>query len=247
VSDLFSIARLRGGACLCLVLLSSIVGAQTDIPPFGPAYIQEEVATIAITMDPDSAAEMLFGDVGYASTNSFPATVQFLSTVADTLIDTVAVRLRGNTSLFSPKKSFKIDLNAFISGQKYVDLEKLNVNANQNDPSLLRAGLSWNILRRMGLAGSRTSHVKVLLNGEYMGAYLNTEHFDEEFVEEYYDRDNGNFYKCLWPATLDYISQNPDDYKFEVNGRRAYELKTNDEEDDYTDLAGFITPSSGHF
>ena len=92
----------------------------------------------------------------------------------------------------------------------------------------------------MGLAGSRTSHVRVEINGDYMGAYLNTEHFDEEFVEEYYDGDDGNFYKCLWPMTLEYISQEPDDYKFEVNGRRAYELKTNDELDDYTDIAEFI-------
>ena len=240
VHDLIPVGPLHGWACLSLILLAGSLSAQTDIPPFGPAYIQEEVATIAITMDPDSAAEMLFGEVEYAATNPFPATVQFVSTSVDTLIDTIAVRLRGNTSLFAPKKSFKIDLNAFIAGQKYADLEKLNVNANQNDPSLLRAGLSWNILRRMGLAGSRTSHVRLELNGEYMGAYLNTEHFDEEFIEEYYDKDNGNFYKCLWPATLEYISQEPDDYKFEVNGRRAYELKTNDEEDDYTDIAAFI-------
>ena len=229
--------KIRLTLMFCLPVLA---WAQTDIPPFGPAYIQDEVATIAITMDPDSAAEMLFGEVGYAATNPFPAAVQFISTAVDTLIDTIAVRLRGNTSLSAPKKSFKIDLNAFIAGQKYADLEKLNVNANQNDPSLLRAGLSWNILRRMGLAGSRTSHVRLELNGEYMGAYLNTEHFDEEFIEEYYDQDDGNFYKCLWPATLEYISQEPDDYKFEVNGRRAYELKTNDDEDDYTDIAEFI-------
>ena len=134
----------------------------------------------------------------------FPATIGYQSSVLDTLIDTVAVRLRGNTSLFAPKKSFKVDLNAFIPGQKFADLEKINLNANQNDPSLLRAALSWNILRRMGLAGSRTSMVKVMLNGEYMGAYVNTEHMDEEFVEEYYDKDGGNFYKCLWPATLEY-------------------------------------------
>ena len=214
--------------------------AQTDIPPFGPAFVQEELATLSITMDVDSAEAMLFGDVEYAAANTFPATMHYAFSTVDTIIDTIGVRLRGNTSLFAPKKSFKVDLNAFIPGQKYADLEKLNVNANQNDPSLLRAGLSWNILRRMGLAGSRTSHVRVELNGEYMGAYLNTEHMDEEFVEEYYDRDGGNFYKCLWPATLEYISQEPDDYKFEVNGRRAYELKTNDEEDDYTDIAGFI-------
>lgn len=214
--------------------------AQTDIPPFGPAYVQDELATLSITMDPDSVDAMLFGDVDYAATNPFPATVHYQSSTVDTIIPNVGVRLRGNTSLFSPKKSFKVDLNAFVPGQKYVDLEKLNVNANQNDPSLLRAGLSWNILRRMGLAGSRTSHVKVELNGEYLGAYLNTEHFDEEFVEEYYDKDAGNFYKCLWPASLEYMSQTPDDYKFEVNGRRAYELKTNKVADDYTDIAEFI-------
>ena len=214
--------------------------AQTDIPPFGPVFLQEEVATVDITMDPDSLDAMLFGDVGYAASNPFPATFHYISTVIDTVIDTTAIRLRGNTSLAAPKKSFKIDLNAFIPGQKFADLEKLNLNANQNDPSILRAALSWNILRRMGLAGSRTSMVKLMLNGQYMGLYVNTEHMDEEFVEEYYDKDGGNFYKCLWPATLEYISDAPDDYKFEVNGRRAYELKTNTEEDDYTDIAGFI-------
>lgn len=225
---------------MVFVLIGLWSQAQTDIPPFGPVFAQEEVATIQITMDPDSVETMLFGDLDYASTNAFPATFEYVSSAVDTLIDNIAVRLRGNTSLFAFKKSFKVDLNAFIPGQKYADLEKLNLNANQNDPSLLRAGLSWNILRRMGLSGSRTSHVKLMVNGEYMGAYVNTEHLDEEFVEEYYDKDDGNFYKCLWPATLEYISQNPDDYKFEVNGRRAYDLKTNDEQDDYSDIAGFI-------
>ena len=224
--------------------------AQTDFPDFAPVFLQDEIATVVITMDPDSADAMLFGDVDYASSNPFPATIGYQSSVLDTIIDTVAVRLRGNTSLFAPKKSFKVDLNAFIPGQKFADLEKLNLNANQNDPSLLRAALSWNILRRMGLAGSRTSLVKVMLNGAYMGAYVNTEHMDEEFVEEYYDKDGGNFYKCLWPATLEYISPNADDYKLEVNGRRVYELKTNTGEDDYSDLAEFIgilnnTPDEG--
>jgi spore coat protein CotH len=185
--------------------------AQTDIPAWGPVFLQDEVATVVITMDADNAEAMLFGDVEYASTNPFPATIGYQSAVLDTLIDTVAVRLRGNTSLFAPKKSFKVDLNAFIPGQKWADLEKLNLNANQNDPSVLRAALSWNILRKMGLAGSRTSMVKVMLNGEYMGVYVNTEHMDEEFVEEYYDKDGGNFYKCLWPATLEYVGPYPDD------------------------------------
>ncbi len=226
---------------LGLLLVSGVTRAQTDIPPFGPVFLQDEIATLEVTMDADSLYAMLFGDVDYAASNPFPSSIHYISSVIDTVIDTTAIRLRGNTSLAAPKKSFKIDLNAFIPGQKFADLEKLNLNANQNDPSILRAALSWNILRRMGLAGSRTSLVKLMLNGQYMGLYVNTEHMDEEFVEEYYDRDGGNFYKCLWPATLDYISEEPDDYKFEVNGRRAYELKTNTDEDDYTDIATFIS------
>ena len=191
-------------------------------------------------MESESVESMLFGDPEYASTNPYPAMVQFQSSVDDTTFSLVAVRLRGNTGLTAPKKNFKVDLNAFMPDQKYADLEKLNLNANQNDPSLLRAGLSWNILRRMGLSGSRTSHVRVEINGDYMGAYLNTEHFDEEFVEEYYDNDNGNLYKCRFPADLAYISGNPDDYKIEIDGQRIYELKTNVEADDYSDIAEFI-------
>ena len=82
--------------------------AQTDIPPYGPAFIQDEIATIAITMEQGSVDEMLFGDTDYASTNPFPAMVEFQSSVEDSLFDFVAVRLRGNTSLIPPQKSFKV-------------------------------------------------------------------------------------------------------------------------------------------
>ena len=118
VENLKSMRRL---GCILMVWATQLLSspfAQTDIPPFGPAFEQGELATIYITMDMDNAQAMLFGDIDYASTTPFPATFQYLTSAVDTLIDTIAVRLRGNTSLFAPKKSFKIDLNAFISGQK---------------------------------------------------------------------------------------------------------------------------------
>ena len=41
---------------------------------------------------------------------------------------------------------------------------------------------------------------------------------------------------------LTFISSNPNDYKFtRSDGRRAYELKTNVQEDDYSDLAQLIS------
>ena len=70
--------------------------------------------------------------------------------------------------------------------------------------------------------------------------YLNVEHVDEEFVDKRYGNQDGNLYKCLWPADLEYLGSNPDLYKIDMGGRRAYDLKTNTELDDYTDIAHFI-------
>ncbi len=58
----------------------------------------------------------------------------------------------------------------------------------------------------------------------------------------YFDNQgDGNLYKCTYPADLDYISNNPDDYKFALWGTRHYELKTNEYIDDYSDLSTFIS------
>ena len=238
-------AAVLGWACWTAAL------GQTDIPFYGPLYDSSGVATVQVWMSPDSVEALLYGDVGYAANNLFPADMYYFDPAgapSDTALN-IGVRLRGNTSLNSPKKSFKLDLNEFVQGQKLYDVEKLNLNANQNDPSLLRAAISWQMIREAGLPGTRTSFVRFHLNEDYMGLYVNTEHMDEEWVEEYYDSDGGNLYKCLWPADLMYLGADPDDYKLVVNGRRPYDLQTNQGGDDYSDLALFIdvlnnTPNS---
>lgn len=191
-------------------------------------------------MAPDDLDDLLFGDTETASTVLLPATFHYIASGMDDTLYDVGVRLRGNTSLTAPKKSFKIDFNDAVPGQDFYGLEKMNLNANQNDPSLLRAALSWHIIRETGLPGSRTSFVRLEINGDYMGLYVNTEHFDDDFIKARYQYDQGNLYKCLWPATLHDLGSDPDLYKYELYGRRVYELKTNTDVDDYTDLAHFI-------
>ena len=78
------------------------------------------------------------------------------------------------------------------------------------------------------------------INNSYYGVYANVEHINDDFVLQRFGDDSGNLYKCLWPATLEYISNNPSDYKFTSGGRRAYDLKTNSITDDYSDLSNFI-------
>ncbi|MFI5135191.1 MAG: CotH kinase family protein, partial [Chitinophagales bacterium] len=110
-----------------------------------------------------------------------------------------------------------------------------------NDPCITRSKLYWDILKSMRVPGPRANHIDLYINGNYFGLYVNVEEIDENFVKSRFANNNGNLYKCLYPADLNYISNNPDDYKFEFDGRRTYELETNTDADNYTDLANFIS------
>jgi hypothetical protein len=161
----------------------------------------------------------------------------------------VGFRLKGNTSRYSGKKSFKISFNTFTPGTRWQGVKDLNLNGEHNDPSIARARASWILAQRMGVAAARVNHVALYINGSYFGVYANVEHINDDYVERRYGTDDGNLYKCLYPAPLQFLSTNPNAYKFVSGGRRAYELKTNTEADDYSDLARFIqvlnqTPNS---
>jgi hypothetical protein len=83
-------------------------------------------------------------------------------------------------------------------------------------------------------------HIEFYINDVYNGLFILIEHINDDFLNLLYGNDHGNLYKCLWPANLNYISDDPNDYKFESNGRRTYDLKNNLDEDDYSDIANFI-------
>ena len=93
----------------------------------------------------DSLLNLTSSDLIYDSSMEFISSNQVFN------LNNVGIRLRGNTSLTAPKKSFKLDFNSFVPGRKFFGLEKLNLNANQNDPSLFRAAISWDILKEMNL------------------------------------------------------------------------------------------------
>jgi len=217
--------------------LSSLSFAQLNFPADEEIYIKTEVPRIDILIPPDTLA-WIYSNV--ESDAEFHATFVFRNSHILDTIHAIGFRLRGNTSRYSAKKSFKISFNTIVAGRKYQGVEKMNLNGEHNDPSVCRSGLFWDILRRSGNPGARFNHVQVYINGNYYGLYMNVEHIDEEFVETYFGNNNGNLYKCLYPADLTYKGSNPDNYKFVSGGRRAYDLKTNQEADDYSDLAEFI-------
>ena len=211
-------------------------------------FSSESLDRIDVLIDQDSL-DIILQDGNELSDYEFPAT--FIYTYRNTdsevvSIDTVeqiGFRLRGNTSRNSAKKSFKVSFNTFQSGRQYRGLDKMNLNGEHNDPTMMRALLSWDLLRKVDLPAPSANPVQLYINQEYKGLYINVEHIDDEFVQHRFGSDAGNLYKNLYPADLNYRGSNSDAYKFSPSwtDRRTYELKTNTEEDDYSDLATLIS------
>ena len=153
----------------------------------------------------------------------------------------VALRFRGDTIRNKQKKSFRISFNSYNSNDNYYGIEKMDLNADVNDPSLMRSKLAWELYRFLGVPGSRSNHVLLYINDDFYGVYLNTEHIDERYVKERFDNNDGNLFRNLWPADLSYLGSSQEEYKYEFNGRRVYALRTNEDWDDYEDLAVLIT------
>ena len=107
------------GLILALIPLASF--GQLVHPPNSPAFLQNEVAKIYITMNAQDFSTMVGDSLG--TSYEFPATFIYQSSMVNDTVDTVGIRLRGNTSLQSAKKSFKIDFNVYQPGFKWYDLK----------------------------------------------------------------------------------------------------------------------------
>ncbi len=221
-----------------LILLGVIFASGSAIAQVHPAnnnaFLQNEVASIYIDVDPTNLALMLHPD-SLESNHEYPAQFKYVSSVLVDSVDNIGFRLRGNTSRFAEKKSFKVSMNSFIQGQKWLGLEKLNLNGEHNDPSILRSFLSASLLREQNVISSRNSYVRLYINGEYKGLYYNVEHIDENFLDERFPGDdNGNLYKSFWGADMTYLGPSQTAYV------PYYELKTNKSSNDYSGLISFL-------
>jgi len=105
----------------------------------------------------------------------------------------------------------------------------------------MRGLLSWRLFNQYQIPAARATYAALYINGEYKGLYIIVEHYDEEFVQPRFGNNEGNLYKCLYPADLVYLGANQAAYKKMRNSReRIYDLETNEERDDYSDLVDFI-------
>jgi CotH kinase protein len=205
-------------------------------------FAEDTIASIYLTINADSLAQMYtqyWADIEHPTLFIYDD-----GTHRDTLQD-VALRLRGNTSRNAGKKSFKISFNDYQAGRRYQGVKELNLNAQHNDPTLIREKLYYDTWNAFGLPKRRANFVKLYINGTYYGLYTNMEEMDKIWLARNFANSTGNLYKCTYPADLKFIDTTQQAYKNvqsgTVTGGRAYNLQTNKLADNYSDLVAFIT------
>ena len=202
-------------------------------------YDDSEVAIINIEIDPQSLS-WIFDSSNSESDSMHVASVHFQNAYINEYIDSIGFRIRGNTSRNADKKSFKIDFNHFKRGRQFFDIEKINLNGEHNDPSVSRSKICWDIFEKIDIPSTRASHAELHINGEYYGLYVSIEHIDENFLERNFDDHSGNLWKCIWPADLTYRGDDPNSYHPYYSETRPYELKSNEDEYDFSQIARLI-------
>jgi spore coat protein H len=211
-----------------------------QLPEWGVVFPQNEVTKIYLTLPQDSLDLMLSNEY-LGNGIEFSASFRFVSNALTDTVDVVGIRTRGNTSLQAAKKSFKVDFSVNNGIGKWQGIRELNLNGNHNDPSLMRAKLTWDLMRRYDLPGSRVSYTELYINDEYKGLYINVEFIDDIFTDNYFNEKTGNRWKCLYPATLEYLGPNGSNYQVNTSwGTPIYELENNTQLNDYQPLADLV-------
>ncbi|WP_225410570.1 CotH kinase family protein [Stigmatella hybrida] len=93
---------------------------------------------------------------------------------------TVGVRLRGSSSRFFPKKSWRIE---FPKGVEFDGRRKHNLVAEFQDRTMMAEKLAYDLMLAMGLPAPVTKYVRLSINGQYQGVYLDIERVDNSFAK----------------------------------------------------------------
>lgn len=151
-------------------------------------------------------------------------------------ISNVGVQFKGNSSFnnLSQKKSWKIDFNEYVVGQKYNGLKVINLNNGFKDPTFLREKLALDFCNENGIPAPRCTFANVYVNNQLWGFYTIVEQVNTTFLKRWFNENNGNLFKGDPQGTLQWYGSTPSSYY------TKYELKTNETINDWTDLVRLI-------
>jgi len=155
-----------------------------------------------------------------------PATL----TVDGAKYENVGVHFRGASSFMmvgeGRKHSLNLSLDFVHEKQDLGGYRTLNLLNSAGDPTFLRAVLYYQIAREY-LPAPKANWVRVAVNGESWGVYVNVQQFNKDFVDEWFGTKKGARWKAPGRPNgnsgLEYLGDDVAEY------RKRYEIKSSDD------------------
>src|SRR5262245_43922631 len=142
----------------------------------------------------------------------------------------VGVHFRGMSSYMGvgagSKRSLNLSLDFADTTQRLYGYKTLNLFNSHEDTSLMILVL-YSLVARQYIPTPKANLVKVVINGESWGVYVNAQQFDKPFLSDFYKTTKGTRWKVRGSpggdGGLRYLGENVADYK------RRYEIKSTDD------------------
>ncbi len=151
-------------------------------------------------------------------------------TVDGKVYNDVGVHFRGASSFGvgeGRKRSLNLSLDFIHKKQDLKGYRTLNLLNSNGDPTFLRAALYHRIAREY-LPSPQANWVRVVINGESWGVYVNVQQFNKDFIEEWFGTAKGARWKAPGRPNgnsgLEYLGEEVAEYK------KRFEIKSKDEE-----------------
>ena len=178
-------------------------------------------------------------------------------TLNGTVYDSVGVRYKGNSTFclpndnLNPKVPYNIDFNYFIDSQKVLGYKKMKLANAWMDPTFVKQIVSSNIYRNY-LPSGESNLIKLYVQGNYLGLYINDESINKQFFKKHFDEKSGPLFKCdnidrfcdtanapsAYPPSLIYLGEDSSLYY------NSYDMKS---DNGWGDLVEFITTLNNNF
>ncbi len=126
------------------------------------------------------------------------------------LIEDVAIRKKGFIgSQDRVRPSLKIKFDEYVEQQPVAGLDRLTLNNNKQDNSLLSQSMTYWLYRRAGLKAPRCTLASVTVNGMFLGVYSHVESVRKPFLQREFGDDSGNLYEGtltdIYPKAIEWV------------------------------------------
>jgi spore coat protein CotH len=199
----------RLAAAFALCSWPGTAGAQTQEDVFTPTTVHEMRLTMS-RRDWQALKDHFEFDTYYAADLRWNGLV----------LRNVGVRSRGHVTRNGVKPGLRIDVNRYLSEQRFAGLTAFSLDNAYDDPSLLREALAMMFFNRMGIPAPRETHTRLFVNEEYAGVYAIVESVDRTFVarafgeEEAHLERGGYLFEYRWtrPYGFEYLGPDLEPY-----------------------------------